>query len=309
MIIKPEPLKPGDVVAVISPAGPADEKRLHAGIRQLERRGLLVRPGDYAFGRRTYLAASDDERLSDLIAAFEDPSVKAVFCSRGGYGSGRLLQRIPYPLVAENPKLFMGFSDVTALNWAFFSQSGLVSFSGPTVCEIGDGLPDEASESFSRMIGLSAKLKILWQSNVSSLRRGCARGRLFPGCLSIIVTLLGTPYLPDLNDAVLVLEDIGEKPYRIDRMLTHLKNAGILDKIAALLIGEMRNCWPKTRRREHLPLKEILLDHTSDRPIPIYTGIPYGHQRNRITLPVGVPVEISEAKGLRLLESPLNPSD
>ncbi len=305
-IIKPRPLKPGDTVAVISPAGPADEKRLRAGIRRLERWGFSVRPGRHAFGRRTYLAAADEERFSDLVAAFEDPSVKAVFCSRGGYGSGRLLSRIPFSLIAKNPKLFVGFSDVTALNWAFSARSGLISLSGPTVCELGDGLPDDAALSLLRLIGMREESETLWKGGLKRLRPGAARGVLFPGCLSIIVTLLGTPYLPDLAGAVLLIEDVKEEPYRIDRMLTQLKNAGVLNRIAALLVGEMKNCWPKTRRRDHLSLDEILLELTSDHPIPVFTGAPYGHSRSRVTLPVGAQVEVSETGGLRLLEDPLH---
>ncbi|MFH1733532.1 MAG: hypothetical protein ABIE92_02380 [bacterium] len=133
------------------------------------------------------------------------------------------------------------------------------------------------------------------------LRPGSARGRLFPGCLSMIVTLLGTPFMPDLTGAILVIEDVAEKPYRIDRTLTHLKNAGILQKISGLVVGSMVDCWPETNRGQHLKLDDILLELTSDHPIPIGIGFPYGHHIDRVTLPIGVEAELSE-NGLDLLE-------
>ena len=233
------------------------------------------------------------------------PSIKAIICSRGGYGSGRLLSQIPYNLIAANPKIFIGFSDVTALSWAIFSRTGLITFSGPTIGEIGDGLPEIAKRTFRAVIGSDKFPDSLWNDSLHPIRPGSASGTLFPGCLSIIVTLLGTPYMPDLRGALLLIEDVGEKPYRIDRMLTQLKNAGILDQISALLVGTMQDCWPKKNRGHHLTLEEILLQLTASHPIPIYTGFTYGHHPDRLTLPIGAKAEISETGGLRLLEDPL----
>lgn len=304
--VKPTPLKPGSTVAVISPAGPITKNRLEAGVRQLQEWGYSVNLGPSARGRYGDFSAPDSSRLEDLVNAFSDHNVEAIFCSRGGYGSGRLLADIPYNAIAENPKLFIGFSDTTVLNWALFSHAGLVTFSGPTIGEIGEGLPDDAKKSFFSAIGRDETDSHLCNRPLSTVRPGSATGPLFPGCLSMIVTLLGTSHLPDLTGAVLLIEEINEEPYRVDRTLTHLKNAGILDRISALLVGRMINCWPKSSRKKHLPLEEILLELTSSNPIPIYTGLPYGHHHARITVPVGVRVEISETGGLFLLENPLS---
>ena len=304
-LLKSTPLRSGDTIAVISPAGPPDKKRFQAGLRELRRWGYEVATGKYADHKHAYFSGNDDERLEDLIWAFSDPSIKAIICSRGGYGSGRLLSRIPYDLVTANPKFFVGFSDVTALSWAIFAKTGLITFSGPTIGEIGDGLPEIALRTFQALIGPREPPDPLWNESLQPLKPGSAAGPLFPGCLSMIVTLLGTPYMPDLSGAILLIEDVGEKPYRIDRMLTHLKNAGILEQISALLVGTMQDCWPKKNRGHHLTLEEILLHLTASHPIPIYTGIPYGHHPDRLTLPIGARAEITEAGGLRLLEDPL----
>lgn len=305
-IIKPAPLLTGQAVRVISPAGPAEKTRLEAGLGQLRRWGYRPEASRHAGGHHIYLSGPDPERLDDLIQAFSDPTVQAILCSRGGYGSGRLLSKIPFDLITSNPKIFVGFSDITALSWAFYARAGLVSFSGPIACEIGNGLPEPSQKSLLAIIGPGQPPDPIWKGALTTVRPGSASGSLFPGCLSIIVTLLGTPYLPDLEGAILLIEDVGEKPYRVDRMLNHLKNAGVLDRISALLVGSMTGCWPRGRRGNHLALEEILLELTSANPIPIYTGLPYGHHPNRITLPVGVRVEISEKGGLRLLEDPLS---
>lgn len=304
--INPKPLRRGKTIAVISPAGPAEESRLQAGVRELRRRGYKVKTGKHAAGRLAYFSGSTEERLADLVRVFSDPSVDAILCSRGGYGSARLLNSIPYDLITQNPKLFVGFSDLTALNWAFYRHAGLITFTGPLVCEMGENMPESTFRSFQKMTGARQAPEFLWNGPLEAVRPGKALGRFFPGCLAIIETLLGTPHLPDLKGAILLIEEIGERPYQVDRMLTHLKNAGIFDHIAALLIGRMVDCWPKRNKSHHLSLEEILLDLTSSHPIPIYTGLPYGHHPDRLTLPVGVRVEISARRGLRLIEDPLS---
>jgi len=304
--IKPAPLHPGKTIAVLSPAGPAEDNRLDAGLRELAHWGYSVQLGAHARGRRAYLAAPDAGRLEDLVEAFEDPQVHAILCSRGGYGSGRLLDLLPYRKIARNPKIFIGFSDLTALNWALYARSKLISFTGPLVCEIGEGLPELTVRSFREMIGPNRPLDSLWRAPWDAIRPGRATGPLFPGCLSIIVSLLGTRYLPDLRGGILLLEDIHEKPYQVDRMLVQLKNAGILGKIAGMVIGRLTDCWPKVNRGQHLELANILLELTASHPIPIFSGIPYGHHPERLTLPVGARVEISQRGGLRLVEDPLN---
>ena len=304
--IKPAPLHTGQTIAVISPAGPAEDSRLDAGLRELERWGYPVIEGAHARGRHAYLSAHDASRLEDLTQAFANPQVRAILCSRGGYGSGRLLSVLPYRQIARNPKIFVGFSDLTALNWALYARAGLITFTGPLVCEIGEGLPELTVRSFLGSVGPVKPPDPLWRGNWQAIRRGRAVGPLFPGCLSLIVTLLGTRYLPNLTGGILLLEDLDEKPYQVDRMLVHLKNAGIFGKIAGIVIGRLTDCWPKINRGQHLELADVLLELTAAHRIPIYAGVPYGHHPERLTLPVGIKVEISEKGGLRLLEDPLD---
>jgi muramoyltetrapeptide carboxypeptidase len=304
--IKPAPLPPGKTIAVVSPAGPSERERLESGVAILKQWGYQVRVGKFAHGCHTFFSGTDKERLHDLVAAFKDPSVRAIMCSRGGYGSNRLLEALPYEVIAAHPKIFMGFSDLTSLTWALNKKCGLVTFTGPLVNELGDGLPQMTVDSFLTLMGPQKSLGPIWSGPLTAVRPGTASGPLFPGCLSIVVTLLGTPYLPDLKGAILVLEDIEEKPYHIDRMLWHLKNAGIFDRISAVIMGRMTNCWPRTRRSDYPSLAELLLDLTASRPIPVYMDLPYGHHPERLTLPVGARVEISPETGLRLLEDPFN---
>jgi muramoyltetrapeptide carboxypeptidase len=304
--IKPSPLLPGNTIAVVSPAGPSEPARLQGGIEELMRRGYKVKVGKHAQGRYAFFSGTDEDRLEDLVRAFKDPAIHAIMCSRGGYGSNRLLDSLPYDLIAQNPKIFVGFSDLTALTWALFCKSRLVTFTGPLVNEMGEGLPSMTLDSLFTFLGLDSPPRRLWPGPLTTVRPGEATGPLFPGCLSIVVTLLGSQYLPNLKGAILVLEDIGEKPYHIDRMLTHLKNAGVFNQISGLIMGRMTNCWPRARRNDYLTLAEILLQLTASRPIPIYLDLPYGHHPERLTLPVGVHVRISPNTGLSLLEDPLD---
>jgi muramoyltetrapeptide carboxypeptidase len=212
---------------------------------------------------------------------------------------------LPYDLIARHPKIFVGFSDLTALNWALFKRCGLITFTGPLVNEMGEGLPQMTLDSLFHQIGAVKSDNSLCCSPLTVVRSGIASGPLFPGCLSIVVTLLGTPFLPDLKGAILVLEDIDEKPYHVDRMLRHLKNAGVFDKISAVVMGKMVKCWPQRSRKDYPKLADLLLEITSSRPIPIYLDLPYGHQPERLTLPIGVRARISPEEGLTLLEDPL----
>jgi muramoyltetrapeptide carboxypeptidase len=304
-LLKPPPLRSGDRIAVISPAGSAEKNRLQRGVDELKKMGYQVEIFSHAAGRYSIFSARDEERREDLIAAFRDPEIRAILCSRGGYGSNRLLDGIPFEVLAANPKIFVGFSDLTALTWSIFKHAHLVTFTGPLVCEFGENLPELTLRSFNGLIGAKYSTRFLWDGVMKPVRAGSAAGPLYPGCLSIIVTLLGTPHMPDLSGAVLLIEDTDEKPYQIDRMLYHLKNAGVFRRISALLVGRFTNCWPKIKRPGQLLLEEMLLDVTADHPIPIYIGLPYGHHPERVSLPVGVEVEISKRGRLRLLEDPL----
>src|SRR5262249_12500090 len=238
---KPPRLCRGDLIGVVSPAAAVPAESLRRGCAELERLGFAVRVGPHALDRHRFVARSDRDRAHELTAMFQDPAVRAIFCSRAGYGSGRLLPLLDFPALALAPKIFLGFSDVTLLLNAFVQRAGLGCFHGPVVA--GEFANDMSPRSLSHLLGLlmtgTGEERLDFPTAVHD---GVAEGRLLGGCLSLVVTTLGTPFTLDTAGAVLFIEDVGEKPYRIDRMLTHLKQAGKLDHLAGVIFGAMSGC-------------------------------------------------------------------
>jgi len=267
---------------------------LNKGIRAIEDRGFKVSLGPHAFSQHWEMAGDDDTRLHDLLWALRTPEIQAVFCSRGGYGSSRLLSVLARRGIGNIPKLVVGFSDITALQWTLYALWQWHSLSGPLVTELGTSLSSESENSFWALAQQqSGKQLGFGNPPVDVIRHGEVQGVLMPGCLAIICSLLGTPYMPDLNDAILVVEDISEAPFRINRMLVHLKNAGVFDQIAALVVGQFLTSDAKTDAISQPELRLRLSEILKDFPGPIVMGIPYGHGQNRWTLPVGSPVRLS----------------
>jgi len=282
-IIIPPRLRPGDQIAIISPAGPVDASDLKPGLDLLVSRGFRIHETPHLYDRQGYLAGDDGARLSDLHATFQNEEIAALFCARGGYGSLRLLDRIDYDLIREHPKILLGHSDITALLMAVHQKTGLVVFHGPMV----RGLSTISEES------LEALLQILSGGEPLALGpegtchiSGEVEGPLMGGNLSLLCHLVGTPFLPSLEGAILFIEDIGEPLYRIDRMLTHLALAGHLRGIAGLIGGEFINCG------EPVEIERLLMAAASSLNIPLLTGFPVGHGRNNLTLPMGMPVRL-----------------
>jgi len=279
---------------VISPAGYVAESKLDKGIRAIQDRGFKVVRGPHLFSQHWEMAGDDDVRLHDLLWALRTPEIDAVFCSRGGYGSSRLLSILARRGIGNFPKLVVGFSDITALQWTLFATWKWHSLSGPLVTELGTSLSPESEESFWALAqGQSGTQLGFGNPPVDIIRHGEVEGILMPGCLAIICSLLGTPYMPDLTGAILVVEDIGEVPFRIDRMLLHLRNAGVFEQIAALVIGQFLTSDAKSDAISQPELSQRLVEILGDFPGPVILGIPYGHGQNRWTLPVGVPVRLS----------------
>ena len=220
-VIKPPKLRPGDLIGVISPAGPLHKKELRSGLKAIESAGFKVRLGPHVYQHRGYLAGEDLARLSDLHDMFRDPEIQAIFCARGGYGSLRLLDKIDYDLIKENPKILVGYSDITALLMAIYKETGLITFHGPMVRELNQRGEDNWRHLLN-LISLNQPLKVSLKQG-SALRTGKATGPLLGGNLSMICHLVGTPFLPSLDDCILFLEEKGEPLYRLDRMMTHLK--------------------------------------------------------------------------------------
>jgi len=281
--------------------------RLERGIKYLESKGYSVLLGEHVFDERGYLAGADSERVRDLHRMFENPEVKAIFCSRGGYGTPRLLDRLDYDLIRAHPKILVGYSDLTALQLALYKQVGLVTFSGPMVAvEMGKGIDPFTEENFWPLLSNPKPFGTLpnhQEHPLRVIRPGKCRGELIGGCLSIISGILGTPYEPSFRDKVLLLEDVGEDPYRIDRYLAQLRLAGILHQVRGILFGQFVDCIPRDEEPS-LTIEEVIVDLTGDLDVPIIMGLSYGHVDRKLTLPIGVEVAIdTEGPRIEIVEA------
>jgi len=226
-----------------------------------------------------YLAGPDHDRVSDLHQMFSDPDIKAIFCARGGYGSARILNNIDFDLIQKNPKIIVGFSDLTALLIAIYKQSGLITIHGPTLSD----LPKNRNwPNLSRLITTSHRPQVFFTRG-KVINKGKASGILLGGNLSIICSLLDTPFLPSFEGVILFLEEKGESPYRLDRMLTQLLLSDRLDRLSALVIGEIEDCG------EEEIINSLLEERLGTLNIPVVTGLPVGHGVENISLPLGLP--------------------
>lgn len=306
MILRlPKALPPRATIGVIAPASPQrDLSRLERGIGYLERLGYTVVCGRNLYKvHGNYLAGTDAERVSDIHDMFSNKQVDAIFCARGGYGTARLLPLIDYGLIRRNPKILVGFSDITALQLALLKRCGLVTFSGamPSV-EMADAMAPETEEWFWRTLTSTKPLGAVqqpWPFDV--FRRGSARGMLFGGNLSIVVSMVGTAYLPMVRDAILVLEDVAEDTYRIDRMLQQLVLSGVWKKLGGVAFGSFSQSTPSARTTPARNVSEMLMEYAQQTPGPVLGGLMYGHEKLKLTLPFGVQCSISPRSGLRLL--------
>jgi muramoyltetrapeptide carboxypeptidase len=295
-LIRPPALKRGDKAALVAPAGPVSSKGLSKARRAIEALGLKAEVFGDLTSRFRYLSASDESRARALHEAFVEPTVKAIFSLRGGYGTTRILPLLDFELIEANPTIFVGSSDVTALLAALVQEAGLVAFHGPPAAEGlfgASGAP--LLKSFWYLAGEPKPLGEVRPQGLRALRSGRARGRLTGGCLSLIAATVGTGWQLQARGAVLFLEDVGEAAYRIDRMLTQLSQAGVLDGVAAVLVGEMVDC--QVPKGEDWSLDDVMLDRLGHLEIPILAGFPSGHGRNEVVLPMGVEVEVDAEVG------------
>ena len=300
--IWPAPLAAGATIAVISPASVPSDSRLDQGLAALTALGYKPREYPHARCRWHFVAGTDAQRLADLHAAFADPTIGAVWCSRGGYGTMRLLRALDYDLLAANPKPLIGYSDITGLQLALAAKLGWVSFSGPMVASghgYGrDGGIDAGTErDVWRWLAPSEPWQPLANADGSpfvTLRAGQAAGRLLGGNLSLLTALVGTPYLPPLDGAILAIEDVDEAPYAVDRMLCQLELAGILDQVSAVLIGDFSRYLPPDG---HGPsVEELVMARVGGRSIPVLSHVVHGHCDQRLTLPIGAYAELSASE-------------
>jgi muramoyltetrapeptide carboxypeptidase len=312
--IKPPRLRKGDLISIVSPASaPIDASKVHHGARYFESLGYRVTISKNVFNVNGYLAGTDQERAEDLIQAFADKNVKAIICSRGGYGTPRILDKIDYEIIKRNPKIFIGYSDITALQLAIFRKTRLITFSGPMMAvefgvEFGKKIDPFTEEKFFDMVTGSKKIGVVRshkEYRLSFRGKKKSKGRLLGGNLSLITSILGTEYVPDFSDSILLLEEVSEEPYSIDRMLTQLRLAGVLRNISGIALGQFTNCAPEEPDKPHRTLEEILAKDVLSNGLASVTNIPYGHLPVKLTLPIGALVSVDPIKKKFSIDEPV----
>lgn len=325
--IKPAALRPGDTIALVSPAYPADAARIKQARERLELLGFKTKEMPNLFTRWGYLAGSDEQRAEAFMAAFRDPEVKAVFPGTGGYGVTRMLDRLDYNVIRANPKILLGSSDITGLHLAIWKHCGLMTFHGPnSMYGLGgaSGLHPFAERYLWRAVRADSyfdaegrKTAPGWTYELTpdtvttdserlvTLSPGKGRGRLIGGNLSLVAALIGTPYEIETRGMILMLEDVGEAPYRVDRMLSQLRLAGKLDGVSGVVLGRWRDCVADPGKPT-FSVEEVFEQYFKDRPYPVLLQFPMGHVRPNATWPVGAMAELdADRQTLIVLEDPV----
>ncbi len=300
-ILKPPRLHKGDIIGLIAPAStPSAEEKIEKGTTYLETLGYRVKLGKYIRNIRGFLAGTDNERASDFNDMVRDKNVRAIFALRGGYGTPRLLSMIDYPALKRDPKIIVGYSDITALQLAIFRKIGLITFSGPMPgVEMWKGIDPYTEEHFWRLLTSNKKIGRLDNPSdepLKILKHGKARGRLLGGNFSLLACLMGTLFQPKLQDSILILEDVEEAPHRIDRMLAQLCNAGVLQKLSALIFGKFTDCNPSDPKEPHLTLDEVMKEYTERVSCPVISNFQYGHIPKKLTVPLGLQAALDTKK-------------
>ena len=313
-LLKPARLKPGAVVGIISPASATFiNEELDIVLDAVRGLGLVPKLAPHVRDRYGYLAGSDRDRAADINQFFQDPQVAALLPIRGGWGCSRILPYLDYEVIRQNPKIIIGFSDITSLILGINARTQLVTFHGP------HGLTSwrtNQTEYFRRVLFAGESVTIanpkdgddsdrLMQvkNRIQTITPGIAKGKLIGGNLSVLSGIVGSPYLPNMTGAILFLEDTGENIYRLDRLMTHLKIAGVFDKLAGFIFGQCPGCTPDADYGS-LTLEEVVWDRIQPLKIPAFYGAAIGHVENIVTLPIGLEVEIdAKAGSIKMLES------
>jgi len=283
------PLRRDDRVSLLAPSSPFDAEKFHRSLDMLIARGIIPAPGKNIFHTRSYLAGAEAERAQDLIDAITEPSTAAVMCIRGGYGSGRLLPWLPFHALRRAPKIFIGYSDITFLHVAFRSQMGWVTFHGPNLMDLAEHT--ERIDDF--MAALRGQTEFAWELHETSiLKHGVASGEVFGGNLACLTHLLGTPYFPNPQGALLMVEDRGEALYRLDRLFTQLGQAGVLSRLGGLILGNFEGCG------ETNAIHDMVLETLKPFNFPVIGNMPFGHGCKNEVIPLGAPFYLNTYEGI-----------
>ena len=315
-IIKPPRLKVGDKLAIVAPGSYISEEELQDSIKNLNQLGFETTYSKKILLQSGYFAGSDKDRADDLMEKFSDKSVKGIVCARGGYGCSRILPMLDYDVIRANPKVIIGYSDITALLYGIYKKSGLISFHGPVGTSTFN---DYSVNNFKKVLINPERTSLFLNSTsgddenvygVTSIVKGKGKGRLVGGNLSIMVSLIGTEYDVDYSNKIIFIEEIGEEPYRIDRMLTQMIQAGKFNNAAAVMMGIFRKCEVKKESdltAKSFTLMEVLEDRLGKLKIPVVYGMSFGHVKDKFTIPFGALAELDAGKQtFTLLEKAVN---
>ncbi len=303
--LKPPALKPGDTIAISSPAGAVwDDGQVEKFKDIVESLGFKVKLGQTLKEKHGYFAGTDEFRAKEINTFFADKEVKGIFCMKGGWGCARILDKLNYDVIRKNPKVIMGFSDITSLLIAINSKTGLVTFHGP----VGNSGWNDFSVDYIRRVLMKKELVTYEYPEKDddkpyTITPGKAKGILMGGNLTVLAGIIGSAYLPQWKNKILFLEEAKEEPYSIDRMLTQLKLAGVLQNISGFVFGKCVKCDAEEPQKAFL-FKEVLEQHIKPLGIPAFYGAMIGHIENKYTLPIGIEAEIDAEKcAMKLLES------
>lgn len=295
-MIRPQRLHEGDTIGIVAPSGPVQREKLKRALPFFEGLGLHVKLGKHVYRGYGYLAGTDAERLEDFHTMIADPEVKAVICARGGYGAGRIVPQLDFALIRTSPKIIWGYSDITYLHTALRQQTGLVTFHGPMpASDIAKVEFDDLSAQMFRQLFQPADL--LYSEKIAPLYANSsarAEGELVGGNLSLLVSTLGTAYEIDTAGKILLLEDIGEEPYRVDGMLNQLKLAGKLSGVAGIAIGDFSGAEPS--RDPSLLLNDVFDHYLYQLDVPVISGFRIGHCLPHFAVPLGTKAVLSGAE-------------
>jgi len=307
MLIKPERLRSGDTIAIVAPASaPPDPTTIDRSVVAIEALGFAPRLSPNVRKRRGFLAGTDRERAADLVKMFTARDVRAILCLRGGYGTSRLIPLLDFAVLRRNPKILIGYSDITSLHCALLTRANLMSFHGPMLNSdfVRKDFPEFTLQSFLRTLTEPSPAGSIRQGyhdkTVSVLRRGRASGRLLGGNLSLLCATIGIPFQPSFRNRLLFLEDLDEPPYRFDRMLTHLLNAGLLQQVAGIAIGINRDCvdpHATTAKEYRQTVEDVLAERLLPLKVPVVIGLPFGHVPLNATLPIGARATLDGIQG------------
>ncbi len=296
--IKPKALKPGDTVAITSPAGAVwEENQIETFANILKTFGFKVVFGKTLKEKSGYFAGTDEFRAKELNDLFGDKTIAGIFCMKGGWGCARLLDKIDYNLIKANPKVLIGFSDITSLLIAITAKTGLITFHGP----VGNsGWNDFTKNSFNNVV-CNNKPYVFTENPaneelITTINGGKASGELVGGNLTVLTAIIGSSYLPDWKNKILFLEEAKEEPYSIDRMLTQLKLSGVLSSVNGIIFGKCAKCIAEEPQKSYT-LNEVLLQHFKPLKIPVFTGAMIGHIENKLTVPLGIQANMDADKG------------